>query len=199
MAGVSGVGVTVTSAGALLIYAGLKGVNPLIALRAIASGKPDAIANVGGSRGGTEAKLPYTGGILVTPGNPKILAAAQKFKGDKYSQARRWDEGYSDCSSFVGKAFKAIGVKPPGMSTCVEYLAWRDLRNIPKDNLVTLAVGPGDLLISTSHMAIVVDEKTAIGQQNTRENVRVDTWDNIMKGTGAWGVYTYSPVTRMAA
>jgi cell wall-associated NlpC family hydrolase len=198
MTGISGVGVTVASAGALLIYAGLKDVNPLYALRAVASGNPDAIANINGSR----SKATTNGGgnsILVGPGFPQLLQSAQQFKGDQYSQARRWEPGYSDCSSFVGKAFKAEGIKPPGASTCVEYLAWGALKKIPQDNLLKTIVGPGDLLISTSHMAIVVDDNLAMGQQNRRENVRVDTWKNIMAGTGAYGVYHYLPGSQLEA
>lgn len=199
---VSGVGVTVASAGALLIYAGLKDVNPLDALRSIASGRPAPIPAPKDTRAATTtySDASYTGGASPAgPGYPALLTAAMQFKDDQYSQARRWQPGYSDCSSFVGKAFKANGVKPPGASTCVEYLAWRDLRKVPQDRYMASVVGPGDLLISTSHMAIVIDSRTAIGQQNTREDVRVDTWENIMFGTGAYGVYHYSPVLKLEA
>lgn len=190
MAGISGVGVSVAAGGALLIYAGLKGVNPLVALRGIASGNPDAILNSGGHRaltnGGGDS---IVGGAV---GYPPLLQAVQPFRGDHYSQAKRWQPGFSDCSSFVGKGFKALGIKPPGMSTTGEYLVWKMLRKIPDPILA----GPGDLLISTSHMAVVVTGGTggtAIGQQNPRENVRVGKFDDIMAGSGAYGIYRYSP------
>lgn len=187
MAGISGVGVGVASGGALLIYAGLKGTNPLAALRDIASGNPTAILNASGTRtatteGGSPAIL---GGAV---GYPPLLQAVQPFKGDKYSQAKRWQAGFSDCSSFVGKGFKALGITPPGASTTLEYLAWRLLVKIPSD----LEAGPGDLLISTSHMAVVIDRGSAVGQQNPSRNVQTDTWKNIMFGSGAYGVYRYT-------
>lgn len=183
----------VASGGALLIYAGLRGVNPLTALRAVASGRPDAILNSSGGRaltnGGGDSIL---GGAV---GYPPLLQAVQAFKGDKYSQAKRWDPGYSDCSSFVGKGFKSLGIKPPGMSTTGEYLVWRMLRKISDE----MFAGPGDLLISTSHMAVVVSGGsggTAMGQQRPGVNVRTGTYKDIMAGSGAWGIYRYSPEHR---
>lgn len=187
MAGISGVGVSVASAGALLIYAGLKGVNPLIALRSIASGQPDAILNQSGGRTNIAGGNPMLLGGAV--GYPPLLAALQPFKGDKYSQAKRWQPGYSDCSSFIGKGFKALGIKPPGASTTGEYLLWSDLEKLPD----ALLAGPGDLLISTSHMAVVVNATQAMGQQNPTRNVRTDTYKNIMAGSISYGFYRYHP------
>lgn len=187
MAGISGVGVGVVTGGALLIYAGLQGVNPLAALRDIASGHPSAIPNVNGSRS-TVAAVPggpaITGGAV---GYPPLLQAVQAFKGDHYSQARRWQPGYSDCSSFVGKGFKALGITPPGASTTLEYLAWSHLHKIPDAR----ESGPGDLLISTSHMAVVIDRSSAIGQQNPTRNVATGTWSDIMYGSGGYGIFRY--------
>lgn len=189
MAGISGVGVGIASGGALLIYAGLSGTNPLTALRSIASGSPTAISNSSGTRtatinggsGGLLGKVPRTG-------YPPLLQAVTAFDGDHYSQAKRWDPGFSDCSSYVGKGFKSIGVTPPGASTTLEYLAWSMLKKITQ-----FEAGPGDLLISTSHMAVVVDSTHAKGQQNSKRNVQTDTWKNIMAGSVSYGFYRYTP------
>lgn len=191
MAGISGVGVMVSSTGALLIYAGLKGVNPLAALRDIASGSPSTIPNTPGSRSIKTATIGGgNGGILGgAVGYPPLLQAVQAFRGDHYSQAKRWQPGFSDCSSFAGKGFKALGITPPGASTTLEYLAWPMLWKVP----TPLEAGPGDLLISTSHMAVVIDRSSAIGQQNPQRNVRVGSWADIMFGTGGYGIYRYQP------
>lgn len=191
MTGISGVGVGIASAGALLMYAGFKGENPLTALRDIASGSPSAILNANGSHvatipGSSPGDSLVVGGAV---GYPKLLTACTAFDGDRYSQANRWKPGYSDCSSYIGKGFKSIGQTPPGASTTLEYLAWHMLFKLSSVALV----GPGDLLISTSHMAIVVDTTHAKGQQNTRENVRTDTYKNIMAGSGSYGYYRYDP------
>lgn len=187
---ISGVGVGVAAGGALLVYAGLRGENPLTALRSIASGSPAAILDTGGGR---TATVEGGSGALVggAVGYPALLQASAQFDQDHYSQAKRWQPGYSDCSSYVGKSFRAIHVTPPGASTTLEYLSWRMLYKIDE-----LIAGPGDLLISTSHMAIVIDRSQAKGQQNARENVKTDTWKNIMAGSGAYGVYRYDPSLR---
>lgn len=192
MAGISGVGVGVASAGALLIYAGLKGSNPLTALRDIASGQPTAISNTSGSTL-LQRSNPYSNGTLQT-GYPPLLQAVSAFDGDHYSQAKRWQPGFSDCSSYVGKGFKSLGIPVPGASTTLEYLAWRMLTKISQP-----IAGPGDLLISSSHMAVVVDGLTAKGQQNSKSNVRTDTWKNIMAGSVSYGVYRYVPANAIVS
>ena len=40
----------------------------------------------------------------------KFIAAAMKYKGDKYSQPRRMERGYSDCSSLIYKALRDAGL-----------------------------------------------------------------------------------------
>ena len=39
----------------------------------------------------------------------KFLEAAHKYNGDKYSQTRRMEKGFSDCSSLVQKSLRDIG------------------------------------------------------------------------------------------
>lgn len=174
----------IASGGALLIYAGLKGVNPLDALRDIASGDPSAILNASGHRATLAGGDPVIVGGAV--GYPPLVAALQPFRGDKYSQAKRWQPGFSDCSSFIGKGFKSLGITPPGSSTTLEYLAWTMLEKLPD----AMLAGPGDLLISTSHMAVVINSTQAMGQQNSKRNVAVGTYKDIMY-PGAYGFYRY--------
>lgn len=193
MAGISGVGVGVASAGALLIYAGLKGTNPLTALRDIAGGRPAGIPNTPGSRSSSgPADIPggpaLTGGAV---GYPPLLQSVESFRADHYSQAKRWQPGFSDCSSFVGKGFKALGITPPGASTTLDYLTWKSLRKLPSE----LLAGPGDLLISTSHMAVVINRGSAIGQQNPTRNVATGTWQDIMFGSQGYEIFRFMPDT----
>lgn len=190
---ISGVGVALATAGGVLVYAGLRGESPLVALRDIASGKPPALSAVSGAPGqvGAAAGSAAAAGLAAASaargvgagslsGLPNVLAS--QFGGDRYSQARRWDPGFSDCSSFVGKGLKAMGITPPGASVTTDYLAWTALGKIDRSQ-----VGPGDLLVSTSHMACAIDVNTAIGQQNPRRNVRVGPIESdIMFGTGSF-------------
>lgn len=194
-AGVSGTAVAVLTAGAVLAYAGFTDQNPLQALRSITSGNP---APVGSSRVDA-ASLPSGTAAAAVSGaldaaslraasgaGAPLVAAASRRRGERYSQARRWSDGFSDCSSFVGKAFKDIGVAPPPLSTTWTYLAWPKLSKVDRS-----AVGAGDLCVNTTHMIICVDARIGIGQQNTRDNVQVDTIEELMAGTGTFVCLRY--------
>lgn len=192
--GVPGVAVGMAGVAALLLYAGFRGVNPLQALREVASGKPKGLAaqtaahtalyeGIGsaavagtGSSGGVAAAAFISGGA-----HPELARAAQGHAGELYSQTRRWDAGYSDCSSFVGKALKDIGIAPPGASVTGSYLVWSRLTTIDRS-----AIGAGDLLVSSGHIAIALSNTTAIGQQNSRVNVQTAAISSIMYGQSGW-------------
>jgi cell wall-associated NlpC family hydrolase len=185
--GISGVAVALATAGGVLLYAGFQGQNPLEALRDITTGKTKGLApgtvsftndptTIGSSGGVIAASFPTGSGV-----GARLVAAAMTHRGEKYSQARRWQTGFSDCSSFVGKALKDIGVTPPGASVTGSYLTWGRLRTISR-----AAIQPGDILCGSGHIAIAVSSTTAIGQQNGRQNVRVGDIDSIMYGQPSW-------------
>lgn len=196
---ISGTGVAMATAGGVLVYAGLKHESPLAALREIMSGHPSPVASSSAYQatqssdaGASAAYVPSgdpapSGGAL-----PQLVNAAYTFQGDKYSQARRWQNGYSDCSSFVGKAFRAIGITPPGASTTASYLSWGMLTKIPMGS-----VGAGDLLCNATHVVIAINGSTAIGQENPRVNVQVGPISSLMAGTGAYVALRYTGQVRV--
>lgn len=190
---VSGIGVALATAGGVLVYAALKGENPLDALREIASGHPSGVvANApaaAASLGGIAGAL----GATVTGFGTALVAAAMTHANERYSQARRWQDGYSDCSSFVGKSLKDIGIAPPGASVTGDYLAWGALVKVGADHAVA-----GDLLVNGAHMAIVTGPGTAIGQENPSRNVAQGTFSQIMAGTGAYLVLRYAAAAAQA-
>lgn len=207
MAGSSGIpGIAVGMAGlaSLLIYAGFRGTDPLDALRDVATGKPkglqeraamrtvlyEGVGMPGGGGGGGGVTQAGLGGVSVSGPHPEFVTAAGKFANDKYSQARRWQKGYSDCSSFVGKALKAAGVTPPGGSTTTSYLAWSKARPIARSE-----IGAGDFLVSSGHMALAINNDMAIGQQNGRQNVQVGPIKSIMWGQ-SWVALRYTGKSR---
>lgn len=197
--GIPGIAVGMAGAAALLVYAGFQGVDPLTALRDVATGKPKGLAEkasahealyegtgssgAGGDSGAAQASL---SGTAVSGPHPDFVRAAGTFADDLYSQARRWQAGYSDCSSFVGKALKACGVTPPGASTTSSYLSWRQAKPIARAQ-----IGAGDFLVGSGHMAMAVNSTTAIGQQNGRQNVQVGPFSQIMWGQ-SWVALRYS-------
>lgn len=178
--GISGVGIAALAGGGLLMYAGFRGVSPLEAVRNVASGKPAPVESNPTQLSGGNAEPASFGGAS----NSALVNAVNKYASDKYSQARRWQEGYSDCSSFVGKGLKDMGIKPPGASTTANYLTWSGMVTIPRSQ-----ARAGDIAVSSSHMAVFIDNDRGIGQQNPRRNVQVGDMDtNIMLDSPAYRV-----------
>jgi hypothetical protein len=174
---VSGVSVAVATVGSLLVYAGIRGVSPVQALRDISSGKPPAISKEGTSQGDSAILGEVNTNVAIGAEASVLVSALQNFASDKYSQASRWAPGYSDCSSFIGKGLTALGIKYPGNSTTGSYLTWSALTTIPKSQIEA-----GDLLCSPAHIACATGPTTAIGQQNPSRNVQTGTISNIMWG-----------------
>jgi hypothetical protein len=181
--------VLLVATGGVLIYAGFSNQNPLTALREVASGKPSPVRNESsvdlatygmalGSNGvgGGIADVSY---VDVTEGEgiPALPRAAERYAGDRYSQTKRWSPGYSDCSSFVGKSLKAVGIAPPPGSTTSSYLASRDWKRINGAD-----VKAGDLAVALNHMIICYGDGTGIGQQSRRTHVKRGTVKDLMYG-----------------
>jgi cell wall-associated NlpC family hydrolase len=200
VAGVPGLAVGMAAGAALLIYAGFAGTDPISALRDVATGKPRGLADrasmhealyegigVPGSGGdGSGVVETSLSGAAVSGPHPEFVTAAGEFVHDQYSGPRRWQKGYSDCSSFVGKALKRCGITPPGASTTTDYLAWRKTRPVSRAE-----IGAGDFLVSSGHMAIALSHDTAIGQQNERRNVQIGPISQIMWGQ-SWTALRYA-------
>lgn len=188
-------GLAVATAGGVMVYAAIKGESPLVALREIAtrgpsglSRNPQAPADVAAEA--TPSGMGYVPSGFPTPSGgvlPELVNSAYRFAGDKYSQGRRWQNGYSDCSSFVGKAFAGIQITPPGASTTWDYLAWSSLSKIDPSQM-----GAGDLLVNTNHMVIAIDGVSCIGQENPTTNVRIGAPSDLMFGTGGYVVLRYN-------
>jgi cell wall-associated NlpC family hydrolase len=194
---VSGTGVALATAGGVLLYAGLAGQSPLTALRSIASGKPAplstsssvtaAVLKEQGIEGLQSAGSGIAAGVTaLTQGLPNLPASAEVYAADLYSQAKRWQPGYSDCSSFVGKALLGIGITPPGASVTGSYLAWAACIKVAPEN-----VQAGDLICNSNHIIIATGNLTGIGQENPQINVQQGTIASLMFGTGAWTALRY--------
>jgi hypothetical protein len=179
--------VLLVTAGGVLAYAGFTGRSPLEALKDLGTGSPTPLRNTSTVDPGSYASTAGGVGIdvltdaytdaVVGEGLPSLPAALERFKGDKYSQLRRWQNGYSDCSSFAGKGLKVIGVKPPGPSTTSSFLASRDWKRIPSGD-----VKAGDVAVSLNHMVVCYGNGMAIGQQNPRSNVKKGKVSDLMYG-----------------
>lgn len=116
---------------------------------------------------------------------PELLEACLSNSGDKYSQAKRWQNGYSDCSSWIGKGMKKLG-KNPGGSTTLTFLSSRDWVTIP-----TSQRGTGDIAVNSAHCVVISGAKGAVGQQRPGRNVQVGTLSDLMSGTGPYIIRRY--------
>lgn len=181
--GISGTAVAVATLGAVLVYAGFRGVSPLQALRDVTSGSPPPVesrsVDLSGWSGDTATYAPTPDGFTShTAARSAVVAAAQRYTGDKYSQLKRTRAGYSDCSSFVDKALMAAGIDPP-----VKWASTASYRATSKWRTIPLAQAqPGDIAINGHHMVLVTGQggSSAIGQQNSKTNVRTGTVKSLM-------------------
>ena len=189
--------IAIAASGGLLLYAALRNVSPLQALKDVTSGSPPAVSTEGktiegedppaGSGSSTwegEYKGSKIAGTGVLTSRALFVAAAQTHAHEKYSQAKRWEKGYSDCASFVGKSLIDVGAKPPGGSVTTDYLSSGDWIKVSKPRM-------GDVAVNASHMAIFTDSSNGIGMQNSRRNVQKDKMSNLMANTGSWEIRRY--------
>lgn len=202
--GLSGVAVGVLTVGTLLVYAGFRGVSPLQALRDVSSGKPPPVSSSGaGLTTGTVATsgdaMSSSQSAALDPQGTKfgkaVATAASGFQTDKYSQSpiQRVGNGYSDCSSFAAKAFRAAGV-----TSIKSYWTTLSFRTSPQFKTIkTSEAAAGDIIItplkslSGAHMAVVTAPGQAIGQQNSRTNVTTGSFDTIMYGKPSYIAMRY--------
>lgn len=176
--------VSVITAGAILAYSGYRGSSPRDVLRSLSSGNAPSVSRTASYEPPSNVASDSSGVINAgyTSSNSigaQLLSALGKYQSDQYSQAKRAQPGYSDCSSWIGKGLKDIGVKVPGgLPITTFYMVWTGLTTIPKNQIQL-----GDILVSPTHMAIATGPTTAVGQQNPNDNVKADTISNIMYGT----------------
>lgn len=182
---ISGVAIAVTTAGMLLAYAGYRGKSPKDVFRELSTGSAPGVAHEasyspsGSSAGGFGGSV--TGGIAHASSShgSALVSALVRYKGDEYSQSLRAQTGFSDCSSFVGKGLRDIGIKVPGgLPITSFYMVWTGLTTVSKSDIQS-----GDLLCAPTHMAVAIGGGMAVGQQNSDDDVKVDSISNIMYGT----------------
>jgi hypothetical protein len=196
---ISGIGVAALSAGALLIYAGLSDINPLEALKQIASGSPKAVdtgshatpSGLGKASGSTA--LDIIDDVVnsgVGPLSGLAAVAYSKYGKDIYSQGKRGQEGYSDCSSFVSKAMRSY---VPGFPLMV---TGGFLFNPDWTTISDKSARAGDVVVNGAHMVIIGGRNSygvlyGVGQQRSGRNVQIDSIKNLMTGTGTFLIRRY--------
>lgn len=199
---ISSLHLAIAAGGGVLLYAALRGVSPLQAIKDVTSGAPPAVSTEGkkivSASGGADPEYTPGGfgtsnwnGVYKLSKTPKSLqrpstfiAALNHHASETYSQSERWKTGHSDCSSFAGKGLLDIGIKPPGGSVTTDYQRSPEWVKVTTPRM-------GDIAVNAQHMAIFTDGTHGIGQQNPRRNVARDTMDNLMANSGSWEIRRY--------
>jgi len=192
--GVNGGGLMVAAVGGVLAYAGFTGQSPLQALRSIASGHPAGLLPSGGAVGDAAAAIGQAvssvpqstvAGAAGAAIRAVVVAASAKYRGDIYSQPKRTQPGYSDCSSFVDKCLRDAGIKPPNSPWAASgnYRLSPEWVTIPRSQ-----AQPGDIAISSKHMILITGAggSSAIGQEDYGVNVKTGTPEQLFGKQVFW-------------
>ena len=183
--GLSGIAIGTLAVGTLLAYAGFRGVSPLEALKDVMSGSPLGVSKEGGSYGTAAGRV--GGGILgdvLTGSEFVVTTAAQKYSGDIYSQSNRTKPGYSDCSSWVAKAFRTAGYTDIGAAwTTDSFLASPKFRKVSAAEAHAADVVVSAQNSGSAHMVLMLTDKQAMGQQRTGVNVKTGSVDTLFSAS----------------
>lgn len=186
--GINGLGVGMATAGGVLVYAGLRDITPLDALRDITSGRLPTVERKGSATadeilarqsGGPGSKAPSvfkSGGALVT--------AARRYVGGPYRFGGTDPRTGLDCSALVQRAFKDIGIPDCPRTSGQQYL-WRALTTVRSAG----DVQPGDLVFWSGHVAIATQAGggTVVGALNRKTGIR----EGPTKSNGAGRIIGY--------
>lgn len=167
--GISGAGVAIATAGGLLMFAGIRDVPVLTALREVVGGKlPEGNKATEGqpTAGTTAARAALmqdtggsaTGALQISVGGggglPELARAALQYRGVPYKWGGTTPAGL-DCSGLVQLSFSDLGIKAP--RTTYQQQAWKALSKITAGSAVA-----GDLVFWPGHVAIVVSPGTVV-------------------------------------
>lgn len=181
-AGISGTAVGLATAGGLLLYAGLKGVSVVDALRQVVATGTLPAGGPASATLGTPNAGPYVPGAAT---GSAIADAALKYEGTPYKWGGADPSGW-DCSGFVtwvlhhdlgydlpDNVHTPVSVPPPG------FLYWSGATRVSGPFAGCLVVWPG------VHIGIAISPTQMISAENPSRGTRVDTFASGGPGVGS--------------
>ena len=169
-AGINGRALALATGGGVLLYAGLRGENPLEALRGILTGSPPPVpegkpVTLEDFGGGT---IPTTGSIVAGGAFPQLAQAAAKYLGRPYKWAGTFvGNGGGDCSGLVQRSFADLGISGVPRTSWGQ-MAWSKVRKVNDPSA-------GDLVWWPGHIGIMVSSSRMINSPHTGTVVRYDS------------------------
>lgn len=184
--GISGLGVAMATAGAVVLYAGYKGVSPLEVLRTTMAG------NAPSSLQSTIPSLADTPSPVGSAGVPRqesdqggghagaLIQAARSQIGKPYRWAATGPDTF-DCSGLLVYCLRSIGVADVPRFTTVTFGSWASKRGARR--LTRSQVAAGDIVVRTGHMGLAVSNTRMIHAPHTGSHVQEA---NIPNPQGSW-------------
>jgi cell wall-associated NlpC family hydrolase len=177
--GISGLAVALATAGGLLVFAGIKNVSPLEALRAAAAGKPIPEGPKSGidvqSAPPPNVQAPGAPGPVPIQGiadggslNSAIVANARRYLGIRYKIDGADPNGF-DCSGLVTWVLHHdLGLNLPSNTHTITtgFLTWSGAQTVSRDQMAA-----GDLVCWPGHIGIATSSSTMISAPTLGENV----------------------------
>lgn len=205
---ISGAGVAIATAGAILVYAGFKGITPLAALRQVTDGGPTAVKSTGYTpTTGQESGVVGGSGFANGPG---LLAEMERIgNGKKYSQLRRTGPDSFDCSGLVWKAGKNLGLWPSGTTafstgTFILHTKEFGLADVGAGNGASqtgAAPQTGDIIWWNGHMGVATDSTHFYSALTSRRTppIGIVTIAAVDKEHGTHHVFRFTGATGVGA
>ncbi|HBI61254.1 MAG TPA: hypothetical protein DDY31_08600 [Lachnospiraceae bacterium] len=119
------------------------------------------------------------GSLSAGTGGQEVADLAMTKIGCRYSQDRRYEEGWYDCSSLVQRLYKEVGIKLPATAATQGEYCYKNAMLINKKDLK-----PGDLIFysyevngefrNISHVAIYVGDGKMVHAANPSRGVVID-------------------------
>jgi cell wall-associated NlpC family hydrolase len=180
---VNGVALGAVAAGAVLVYASVKGKSVLSSVQAIVAGKSPSAAAPANTITGTPAAAAGAAAAGGTASDSAIASDAVKYVGQGYIFGGPSAPGRWDCSSFVSYVLgHDLGLPIPGGNWAT--VTANGTQHGPS-TLSYLLFGtaisqadaqPGDLIVSVDHMGIIISATQMVSAQDEALGTGIGNW-----------------------